>query len=400
MALAGTDGLQLEPDLLDSFLAHVRSRYTGEEHALVAVFLALVSTNLRRLVNVLIDGVSSGGKSALMEAVLWYFPEAYYYFRTTISTSTLLYTPESFEQKVIAFAEAKGATKSDDLVYMLRSLLSEGRLRHEVTIKNPETGEFTTKYVEKPGPTGLVMSTTSTYLDDELETRLLRVSIDDSPEQTKRVLHAEADTDERMTDIDQSTEQLRWHSMFEWQRALGPTRVSIPYRKVLADEIPPVATRLRRDFRTLCGFIEAHTILHRATRKVDEHGRVVATLDDYAAVRRHLGPFLSEGVDATIGADVRETVETVARVIERKAALDVSPDARASYKEVADELGLDKATGRRRALKALNAGFLKNTARPHKEAELGLGLPLPSVEDDVQLLPDPSQVELRRSEWQ
>jgi hypothetical protein len=244
------------------------------------------------------------------------------------------------------------------------------------------------------------MSTTSTHLDDELETRLLRVSIDDSPEQTKRVLRAEAEIDERVTDVDQSAEQQRWHSMFEWQRALGPTRVSIPYRDVLADEVPPVATRLRRDFRTLCGFIEAHAILHRATREVDEHGRIVATLDDYTAVRHHLGPFFSEGVDAAVGAHVRETVETVIRIIERKEALDVAADTHVSYKEIADELGLDRATGRRRALKALNAGFLKNTARAHKQAELELDLPLPSAEDDVQLLPDPSKIELRRPEWQ
>jgi hypothetical protein len=49
--------------------------------------------------------------------------------------------------------------------------------------------------------------------------------------------------------------------------------------------VPPVAVRLRRDFRLLLSLIEAHALLHRERRDRDEQGRIVATRDDYATVR-------------------------------------------------------------------------------------------------------------------
>ena len=168
-ALEATGGLEREPNIIATFLTEVRRRgYVGEEPALVAIFLALVSVLLNRPISVKLEGVSSVGKSALLEAVLEFFPPSFYFFRTTMTRAVLLYTSESFVHRMIVFAEAAGI--DPDFVYALRSLVSERRLVHEVTVKDPTTGELGTRKIEKPGPTGLTVSTTSVQLDAEIKT--------------------------------------------------------------------------------------------------------------------------------------------------------------------------------------------------------------------------------------
>ena len=70
-----------------------------------------------------------------------------------------------------------------------------------------------------------------------------------------------------------------WHAFQVWlERA--EHRVSVPYAKVLADLIPPVAVRLRRDFGALLNLIRAHALLHQDSRDRDANGRIVATIEE------------------------------------------------------------------------------------------------------------------------
>jgi hypothetical protein len=67
------------------------------------------------------------------------------------------------------------------------SLLSEGRIDYEVTVRVKDGG-FTTKKIVKQGPTNLIFTTTKTRVHAENETRILSLATDDSREQTARVL--------------------------------------------------------------------------------------------------------------------------------------------------------------------------------------------------------------------
>ena len=76
--------------------------------------------------------------------------------------------------------------------------------------------------------------------------------------------------------------------------------MTIPYAAQLAELIPPVAVRLRRDFGSLLALVRAHAVLHQANRDRDADGRIVATLDDYAVVRGLVADVIAEGVGATV----------------------------------------------------------------------------------------------------
>ena len=100
--------------------------------------------------------------------------------------------------------------------------------------------------------------------------------------------------------------------------------VTIPYARDLARAVPPVAVRLRRDFKAILSLIKAHAILHQQTRDRDRDGRIVATLEDYAAVRELVLDLASEGVGATVPASIRETVEVVAGLSDPATVKDVA----------------------------------------------------------------------------
>ena len=186
--------------------------------------------------------------------------------------------------------------------YLIRSLLSEGRLVYEVVEKTPNG--FRPRRIEKQGPTGLFVTTTAVRLHPENETRLLSLQVTDTPEQTRAIMRAIAES--RVVAVDPGP----WIALQHWL-AHAEHRVVIPYASALAEQIPPVAVRLRRDFGQLLALIRAHAILHQATRERDGEGRILATLEDYAVVRTLVLDVIAEGIDATVAPIVRETVAAV-----------------------------------------------------------------------------------------
>ena len=268
--------------------------------------------------------------------------------------------------------EAAGI-ENEFTTYLVRSLLSEGRLRYE-TVEKTANG-LEPRLIEREGPTGLITTTTKVALHPENETRLLSIPITDTAEQTRDVLRALAESDERAT-----PDLTPWIALQQWLAA-SENGVVVPFARDLADLVPPIAVRLRRDFSALLSLIRAHGLLHRATRMVDESGRIVATIDDYEAVYALIVDLVSEGVEATVAPIVRETVQAVA---------EAEVDDGLSIAKLAQILKVDKSVASRRWNAAKAGGHLKNleTGRG-KPARIVLADPLP---DDVAVLPSPERL--------
>jgi DNA-binding transcriptional ArsR family regulator len=146
-----------------------------------------------------------------------------------------------------------------------------------------------------------------------------------------------------------------------------------------------VAVRLRRDFGAVLNLIRAHALLHQATRERDAEERIVATIEeDYAAVRELVADLVSEGIEATVPATVRETVEAVKRLREDSNGEPVT------VAELARELKLDRSAVSRRVRNAKDRGYLRDLEENRrKPSRLVLGDDLP---DDLQILPNPEDV--------
>jgi DNA-binding transcriptional ArsR family regulator len=292
-----------------------------------------------------------------------------------MSERTLAYSEEPIKHRFLVIYEAAGMS-GEFATYLMRSLLSEGRVRYETVEKTSEG--MKPRLIEREGPTGLIVTTTAVKLHPENETRLLSLTVTDTQEQTRAVMAALAE------EAGEATPDLAtWHAFQVWLKS-AEHRVSIPYAKILADLIPPVAVRLRRDFGALLNLIRAYAVLHQATRERDAEGRIVATIEDYAAVRELVVDLVGEGVETTVPKTVRETVEAVKRLREGSNGEPVT------VAELARKIKLDRSTVSRRARSAKDRGYLRDLEdNQRKPSRLIPGDDLP---DDLQILPSPEDV--------
>jgi hypothetical protein len=368
-----------DPDILERFGKAVESAgLVGETSNAKILYLALTSRLFEKPVSLALKGVSAGGKSFTVESVLRFFPASAYFARTGFSEKALYFSNEDFRHRFIVLFEATGMA-SEYLSYVVRTLLSENRLSYELPVKT-EDG-ITPQVLEKEGPIGLLTTTTAPKLHPENETRLLSLGVSDTKQQTQAVMRTLAA--ERAAGFDYAP----WQAFQEWLTT-GARSVAVPYAPWLAERIPPVAVRLRRDFGMLLSLIRAHALLHRGTRDKDAQGRVVASPADYAAVYYLVESLFSEGVEVTVPETVRETVEAVRGCLATGGSGKTDDGAPAvSLTSLARDLKLDKNSVHHRVKKATGAGYLANLeVRKGKPAQIVLADPLP---EEGEILPSP-----------
>jgi hypothetical protein len=368
-------GLAAKAKILDEFASELsRVGVVGERRAGKLIYLAVTSRLLHRPVSVAVKGPSSGGKSFVVESTLKFFPPEAFYALTAMSDRALAYSSEPLKHRHLVIYEAAGMA-SDFATYLIQSLLSEGRLRYETVEKTKEG--LVPRLIEREGPTGLIVTTTSLRLHPENETRMLSLTITDTRDQTAAVFRALAQETNR-AEIDLT----RWQALQTWL-ATGPNGVVIPFADRLADLVPPLAVRLRRDFKTVLILFRAHALLHQASRRKDEQGRVIAEIEDYQVVRELVADLVAVGVEATVKSEVREVVKTVGALLKKG-----QQEVRQS--ELKSALQLDKSAISRRVAEALDAGFLKNLEdRKGRPARLVIG---DALLDNREVLPTPEQL--------
>ena len=128
----------------------------------------------------------------------------------------------------------------------------------------------------------------------------------------------------------------------------------------------------------MLSLVRTHALLHQQTRQRDPGGAIVATLDDYAAVRQLVAPLVAEGVGATVSPATRETVAVVG------ALAGAHPDG-VPVQAVARSLDLDRSTVARRLGVAGTNGWLVNQEeRRGRPGRWALGEPLP---EELVILP-------------
>lgn len=364
--------------ILDRFRAEVRGcGVVGEDATAATLYLLITSRLLDKPVSAAVKGHSSSGKSFTTEATVRFFPPEAVIEMTAMSERALVYSSQDYQHRTLVLYEATALREGaeDNLTaYFVRSLLSEGRIEYPVTVRGAD-GNFTTKTIVKKGPTNLIVTTTKTKVHAENETRLLSLATDDSREQTKRVLYALADETDHGIDLSE------WHALQSWLQH-AEHRVTIPYAKRLAELVPPVAVRLRRDFGAVLALIRSHAILHQANRERDRAGRIVATVGDYAQVRELVADVIAEGVGTTVSPTVRETVDAVATL---------ANEGGVTARAVSEHLELDKSNVSRRLRMAAEGGYLRNLEdKRGRPGRWVVGDPLPEQTD---LLPQPRNLE-------
>lgn len=381
-ALARCHGLERAARILDLVGERlVDLDLVEEQDNAKIVFLAIVSRLLDRPISVALKGPSGGGKNTIVKLALKLFPESACVVRSAMSERALAYGDESLVHRMLVVYEAVGLT-GETGSYLIRSLLSEGHVRYE-TVEKTRNG-LRSKLIDREGPTGFITTTTATNLHPENETRLLSLTVTDTREHTAKILKREGQAAEGHEHVDVDVDD--FVALGEWLEH-PPHDVIVPFASALAEKIPAVAVRQRRDFNTLISLIKAHALLHRATRDRDDHGRIVATIEDYAIVRELVKDVMGETISATVSDNVTETVRAVE-------TLENGPDKcfSISVQAVAGVLDLDRSAASRRVQDAVDLGYLRDLrereSQPARLTTIGAE-PLPEA---VEVLPDPQTV--------
>jgi len=175
------------PDLIGRLGADLAALgVVGEQTNLVVCYLATISRLCERPFGVVVQSSSAAGKSTLTDAVCSLVPSEDLVSLSAITSQALYYLGGGdLSRKVLAVAEEQGAARAS---YALKLLVSEGRLSIASTGKDRSTGRLATASYEIAGPVALVMTTTATDIDPELENRLVVLGVDEDASQTQAIL--------------------------------------------------------------------------------------------------------------------------------------------------------------------------------------------------------------------
>lgn len=258
------------------------ARLAGSIEMPLLVFLVMASARLMRPLGLCISGCSSSGKSHLLKYVLKFFPPEWVHIMSKASDAVLSkYGLNYFSNKIVIFEETDGL--SDGAGYILRILMSEGLFKYDVTSLGRESSSEVIL-----GPISLV-GTTSEALSDIKEDNLNRVIVleaDQSVEQTRRVLHLQAESASAVPTEEEQELWLQYQSR-NYLRSLSDVNVVIPFAKHI---IPRTnSLQVRRDYPKILSLIETVVFLRQNFKKcktVEDSGvrYLEADLEDYAIV--------------------------------------------------------------------------------------------------------------------
>lgn len=365
------------PYFFSELLAAMRKQgLVGEERNALVVYVVATSRVLEKPLCLFVKGPSGVGKNFLADTVLGFLPSSTVQQLTSSSTRSWNYLGKKLAHKVVYVKERNEAAGS---VHPTRLLISEKELVHFVTVKRG--GRRVSERRVTKGPIASISTTTKDRVEVDDETRHLSIWLDETPDQTRRVMEAAV---EKRVPLERSERKA-------WQKA----QRLIEKRAVFAIELPDwfknVVAYVRDDYlwarRYFPGFVQACktvALIRSFRRKQRTAGKskrtIVVRFIDFAVTAMIFNPVFEHSIDRADDHDL-DVQQHVRRISSRKGGVGV----RAT--NLADELGISADRAYSLLRKAASAGTIFRANQPSK-ANLKLYLPA----KPRPFLPDPAEV--------
>ncbi|MGO9645483.1 MAG: hypothetical protein ACLPY5_12125 [Candidatus Bathyarchaeia archaeon] len=251
------DGLALatDPALLYRTKLELDEKIFREDTSKLLLFLTCASAITTRPLSAVITSESAAGKSNLLHSVIAHFPNVEYFTRVTPASIDRM--GNDLTGRILVVEELRGADAAQGT---LRVAISEGKLRL-LTTERDEKGKIVNREIETKGTAVFLTTTTSTVIDWETQTRLLVISLDESPQQTEGVMKYEAQEYE-----DVAPRKGEHSKLSSFLGTLLPYDVLIPYASQLVGCFPSKKLSARRDFKKLLQLIVIITFCHQHQR--------------------------------------------------------------------------------------------------------------------------------------
>jgi hypothetical protein len=255
------------------------SGVAGERVLIVVVYFIGTSRVTENPLSGIVKADSSSGKNYVVNRVVRFLPQGTYLIFEGVSANALHYeASDALKHKLIIVTEDEGASQAKNPI---RQLQSERRLRKTVTEKDEKTGKHKAVRYDVEAPAAWITTTTAANKEVDDENRNISLHMDDSEDQTKRVL-----VEQGKIYGGTISPKLPYHEAFlNFQAKVsllaGNVRVVVPFAGELAEKFPTKPVRVRRDFPRFLDLIVTSAILHREQRQRDSEGRIVAAAADY-----------------------------------------------------------------------------------------------------------------------
>lgn len=159
--------------------------YVGENENKLLVFFAALSRLLDDPLNIYIQAGSSSGKSYLLETLIQMLPDECLIDSSSFSDKALYYCDDDyFMGKVFILGES---VHDEGIEAQIRLMQSEKKISRMVTLKD-ESGMMRTRLIKKQVRSSFMSTSTALYLNPENASRCMILHVDESKEQTTKVL--------------------------------------------------------------------------------------------------------------------------------------------------------------------------------------------------------------------
>lgn len=224
----------------------------GEHRNRLILFLAGVARTLSDPPSVIVKGSTSSGKSTLVRDSIQLFPSTSVIERAGLSRKALAYGEVPLSRKILFISEYRCGK---DAQLLLRLLQSEGQIEHEAT--TIRGGNRHTKTVKRIGTPVVITTTTDQDVFSDDETRFLSLWVDESSEQTRAILAAQARRLPKVDDHDLSV----WRTAVSLLKSKKGDFCNPPqWLEYVSKQVPLSQVRVRRDWPRFITFLKAVAI--------------------------------------------------------------------------------------------------------------------------------------------
>jgi DNA primase len=251
-----------------------RSGIVGEERNRIFLLVIAISHKMPETLHALIQGSSGSGKTRLLKQISDCMPKESVTRLTRLSDKVLYNFPEHyFVNRLLCLEDIDGL--SEEAEFAFRELQSNGELNSATSIKL-ENGQITSGQKTVKGPIASLACTTRGELYEDNMSRVFLIAVDESTEQTKRII--EYQNKKAAGLIDGSKENEHKAFIQKLTGVLQPGEVINPFAGQL--QLPEEAHKIRRLNDLFQSFVKMVTIINQYQRRRDDRKRLITELED------------------------------------------------------------------------------------------------------------------------
>lgn len=283
----------------------------GEEENRKILFVAASGYKMPYPLHCMVQGTSGGGKSHLINSIAECMPQEDLLDMTRITSKSLYhYRDKELTNKLVVVQDFDGL--DEEAQFAFREIQTNKKLSSSTAVKDM-LGNTRGKIKTVHAHFASLVATTKAELYMDNMSRSVMLGIDESEEQTMRIIRKQNQKKAGLSNRD--TEQEAKQLLRNCMRVLKPHQVVNPFADQLM--LPLEAKMLRRLNEQFQDFVCQITLLHQYQRKPDDKGRLLATKEDISTAVEIFFSAIILKVDE-LDASTRQFFESIKAYVKTK----------------------------------------------------------------------------------